>query len=226
MDETQSLSDNGSVVDRILRPPLAQQVADRIVEAIAAGVVRPGQRVTDSDIAARFGVSRNPVREAMKILEAQGIVVSNPHRSTHIVVFDQRKVDQIATARVAIEKVAFGEAAASYAADAGLLRELDRIVDSMVQSARQSDLIGVTKADLAFHRAVCLASRNEIILTLWETIARHMQISFNLELQRDTAPLEAIPGHHWLLRQALATGRRDEVEREIENHIMRLQRQR
>src|SRR5438309_11167006 len=90
MDETQSLSDNGSVVDRILRPPLAQQVADRIVDAIAAGVVRPGQRVTDSDIAARFGVSRNPVREAMKILGAQGIVVSNPHRSTHIVVFDQR----------------------------------------------------------------------------------------------------------------------------------------
>src|SRR6266404_5788763 len=209
MDEAQSPIDHGSAVDRILRPPLAQQVADRIVEAIAAGAVRSGQRVTDSDIAARFGVSRNPVREAMKILEAQGIVVSNPHRSTHIVVFDQSKVDQIATARVAIEKVAFGDAASASAADAGLLRELDRFIEAMEQSARQKDLIGVTRADLAFHRAVCLASRNEIILTLWERIARHMQISFNLELQRDTAPLEAIPGHHWMLRQALATGRRE-----------------
>jgi DNA-binding GntR family transcriptional regulator len=226
MNEAQTPTDNGPATDRILRPPLAQQVADRIVEAIASGAVQSGQRVTDSDIAARFGVSRNPVREAMKILEAQGIIVSNPHRSTRIVVFDQRKVDEIATARVAIEKVAFGEAAASYAADTGLLRELDRIVDAMTRSARQSDLIGVTKADLAFHRAVCVASRNEIILTLWETIARHMQISFNLELQRDTAPLEAIPGHHWALREALATGRREEVERKIEEHIMRLQRQR
>jgi len=69
MNEAQTPTDNGPATDRILRPPLAQQVADRIVEAIASGAVQSGQRVTDSDIAARFGVSRNPVREAMKILE-------------------------------------------------------------------------------------------------------------------------------------------------------------
>lgn len=215
----------GPVLDRILRPPLAQQVADRIVEAIAAGTIRPGQRVTDTEIAARFGVSRNPVREAMKILEAQGIVTSNPHRSTQVVVFDERKVAQIAAARVAIEKIAFGDAAAAYAADPALLRELDRLIDAMTQSARQQDLLGITRADLAFHRAVCVASRNEIILTLWETIARHMRISFNLELQRDNAPPGAIASHHRALRDALATGRREVVEREIEEHILRLQRQ-
>jgi DNA-binding GntR family transcriptional regulator len=225
IDEACFPEDGGPALERILRPPLAQQVADRIVEAIAAGAIRPGQRVTDSDLAARFGVSRNPVREAIKILEAQGIVVSNPHRSTHVVVFDQRKVDQIAIARVAIERVAFGDASSTYAADPGLLHELDRIIDNMEQSARRNDLMGISKADLAFHRAVCVASRNEIILTLWETIARHMQISFNMELHRDTEPPEAIPEHHRALRQALATGRRDKVEQEIENHILRLQRQ-
>src|SRR5262249_34551296 len=87
------------------------------------------------------------------------------------------------------------------------------------------DLMGISKADLAFHRAVCVASHNEIILTLWETIARHMRISFNLELHRDTEPPEAIPEHHRVLRRILATGRRDQVEQEIENHILRLQRQ-
>ena len=70
MDEARPTGAATAALDRILRPPLAQQVADRIVEAVAAGAIRPGQRVTDSDIAGRFGVSRNPVREAMKILEA------------------------------------------------------------------------------------------------------------------------------------------------------------
>lgn len=219
-------SQDGPVLSRLARTPLAQQVADEIVEAMAAGAIRPGQRVTDSDIARKLGVSRNPVREAMKILEAQGIIVSNPHRSTHVVAFDMSKVDQIASARVAIEKVAFGEAVQAYADDPGLIRELDRIIEAMEEAARRNDLNGITKADLAFHRAVCIASRNEIILTLWETIARHMRISFNLEIEEDTAPPEDIPSHHRALRDALARGDRSEVEREIENHILRLQRSR
>jgi DNA-binding GntR family transcriptional regulator len=214
------------VLGAILRPTLAQQVADLIVEAVAAGAIRPGERVTDSDIAQRLGVSRNPVREAMKMLEAQGIIVSNPHRSTHIVAFDRKKVEDIARARVAIEKIAFREAAAAYAADPRLLAELDHLIETMEQCARRKDLNGVTKADLAFHRAVCVASKNKIVLTLWETIARHMRISFNLEIQEDTAPPEEIPKHHRALRNVLAKGDGKQIEQEIERHILRLQRSR
>ncbi|MEX1204124.1 MAG: GntR family transcriptional regulator [Dongiaceae bacterium] len=220
------MSRSGAALSRLARTPLSQQVADEIVEAVAAGAIRPGQRVTDSDIALKLGVSRNPVREAMKILEAQGIIVSTPHRSTHVVAFDMSKVDQIANARVAIERIAFGEAASAYTDDPGLIRELDRIVEAMEEAALRNDLNGITKADLAFHRAVCVASRNEIILTLWETIARHMRISFNLEIEEDTAPPEDIPRHHRALRDALARGDRSEVEREIESHILRLRHSR
>ena len=189
-----------AVLSTILRPTLAQQVAEKIVEAVADGVIRPGERITDSDIAQRLGVSRNPVREAMKMLEAQGIIISSPQRSTHVVAFDRAKVEEIARVRVAIEKIAFGEAAAIYSGDPGLLAELDRIIETMEQCARWKDANGVTKADLAFHRAVCVASKNKIALTLWETTARHMRISFKLEIQEDTAPLDQIPEHHRALR--------------------------
>ena len=219
-------SQDGPVLSRLARTPLAQQVADGIIEAVAAGAIKPGERVTDTDIARELGVSRNPVREAMKMLEAQGIIVSTPHRSTHVVAFDRRKVDQLADARVAIEKVAFGEAAEACANDPELIQKLDRIIEAMEDAARRHDLNGITKADLAFHRTVCIASKNEIILTLWETIARHMRISFNLEIEEDTAPPEDIPRHHRALRDALARGDRSEVEYEIESHILRLRRSR
>jgi len=207
----------------IVRPTLAQRAADAIIEAIAAGSIEPGERLTDSDIANRLGVSRNPVREAMRILEAQGIIVSNPHRSVHVIDFDQRKIDQIAQARVAIEKIAFGQAAAAYGTNPELVAELDRIIERMEQCAQRQDLNGITREDLAFHRAVCRVSDNQIAMTLWETIARHMRISFNLEIHQDTSPRD-IPHHHHVLRDALARGNKSEVEREIEHHILRLQR--
>lgn len=210
-------------LSQLPRQPLPQQVADRIVEAVAAGAILPGERLTDSSIAKRLGVSRGPVREAMKILEAQGIIVSSPHRSTHVVDFGQQKVVQIARARVAIETAAFADAARAYAAKPERLAELDRILVQMEQCAAAGDLNGVTRADLAFHRAVVAVSGNEIFLTLWETIARHMRISFNLELQDDTVPVTEIPRHHRMLRDALARGDREAVEREIERHILRLQ---
>lgn len=212
-------------LSRLPRQPLPQQVADRIVEAVAAGALLPGERLTDSAIAKRLGVSRGPVREAMKILEAQGIIVSSPHRSTHVVDFGQDKIVQIARARVAIETAAFADAARAYAERPDRLAELDRLLLQMEQSAAAGDLNGVTRADLAFHRAVVAASGNEIFLTLWETIARHMRISFNLELQDDTVPVTEIPRHHRLLRDALARGDREEVEHAIQQHILRLQTQ-
>jgi DNA-binding GntR family transcriptional regulator len=208
------------------RHPLAQQAADRIVEAIAAGAIQPGERVTDTDIAQRLGVSRGPVREAVKILQAQGIMVSSPHRGARVAEFDKEKIDQIARARVAIERIAFGDALKTYSAEPKRLAELDRLVAAMEKGAREGDLDAITRADLEFHRAVCVASGNEIILTLWETIARHMRISFKLELQVDPSPPQDIARHHRMLRDALARGSAAEVEQEIENHILRLQRPR
>jgi DNA-binding GntR family transcriptional regulator len=227
MSEIQLATLASSVLDplsALARPTLAQQAADAIVEAIAANAIQPGERLTDTAIAQRLGVSRNPVREAMKILEAQGIVVSSPHRSVHVVAFDHKKIEQIAKVRVAIEKIAFAEATAAYASNPALLTELDQIIQQMDQQARLDDLNGVTKADLAFHRAVCTASRNQIVLTLWETIARHMRISFNLEIHQETARPKEVPEHHHHLRNVLATGVVSEVEKEIESHILRLQR--
>ena len=115
------------------------------VDAPLVGRALPGER------ACRAG--------AMKILEAQGIIVSNPRRSVHVVAFDHGKIEQIARVRVAIERIAFAEATAVYSSNPALLTELDQIIQQMEQQARLDDLNGVTTADLAFHRAVCTASR-------------------------------------------------------------------
>ena len=71
---------------------LADQVANSIVEGIANGAIAPGQKIIEVDLATQLQVSRAPVREALKILEAQGIVVGRPHRGVRVVDFDKSKI--------------------------------------------------------------------------------------------------------------------------------------
>lgn len=76
---------NSSVARSGGRPPnAADQVYDAIIQGLRTGVFVPGQNLVEPDLAARLGVSRGPVREGLKLLEAAGIVVWNPHRGASI----------------------------------------------------------------------------------------------------------------------------------------------
>jgi DNA-binding GntR family transcriptional regulator len=199
---------------------LADQVAGAIVEGIAAGVLQPGQKLVEAEIAQRLDVSRVPVREALKILETQGIVISRPRRGVRVAEFDDETARHVYAVRVALEKVAVRQLARTGAARVELGRALDPIIQQMESCLSQRDLLGVSKADLAFHRMICVASGNRIALTLWEALARHMLIVFQRELRADPDRAHIVDHHH-ALRQALVDDGVD-AEREIERHIMRL----
>jgi DNA-binding GntR family transcriptional regulator len=200
---------------------LADQVADSIVEGIATRAILPGQRIIEVELANRLRVSRVPVREALKILHAQGIVVSRPHHGVRVARFDDRKIVQIYEVRCCLEKIAVRDACRHRSAMPGLLSKLDAIIDQMERSLEQDDLIGVSKADLEFHHAICRASGNEIVITLWEALSRHMLIVFEQELLGD-AERAHIVDHHRGLRKAIEKLPPQKIAQEIESHIMRL----
>src|SRR5438876_287873 len=107
---------------------LAAQVADAIVDAIGAGTVAPGQRLVETDLARRLAVSRVPVREALKMLEAQGILVAAPHRGARVVEFDELKIDRICQVRVALERLALPDAIATFARQPQRLAVLEELI--------------------------------------------------------------------------------------------------
>ena len=76
-------------------PSLAEQGAEAIVGGIASGALVPGQRLVESELARTLQMSRVPLREALKILETQGIVESTPHRGTFIPPLDDVRIDQV-----------------------------------------------------------------------------------------------------------------------------------
>lgn len=205
-------------------PSLAEQAADVIVTGIYSGALKPGERLYETELAGRLRMSRVPLREALKILEAQGIVESTPHRGTRIALFGESKVDQICEARIALERIAIATAAPKFAADGGPAQSLDLIIGRMERAAQNLDWIEVSRADLDFHREICRLSGNEIVLTLWESLARHVFIVFGHEI-RDERDAAIMGPQHKVLRGLLVAGDIPALNFEIERHILRLRKQ-
>jgi DNA-binding GntR family transcriptional regulator len=204
-------------------PSLAEQAADAIVMGVSAGALKPGQRLVETEVAGLLQVSRVPLREALKILETQGIVESIPHRGTRIASFDETRVLQICEARIAIERIALSYAVPIYRADPALLSRLDRIIAVMARAAERMEWIEISKADLDFHREICRASGNSIVATLWEALARHVFIVFGHEI-RDERDAPIMAPQHRRLRDLISAGDLGTLNEEIETHIMRLRR--
>ena len=200
---------------------LSERVADSIVEGIASGAIRPEQRIIEGELAERLNVSRIPVREALKILSTQGIVIGRPYHGMRVATFDDDSIRQIYEVRCCFEKIAIRDARLQRAGFPGLLKKLDAIIDKMADCLKKGDLLGISKADLEFHQEICLASQNAIVITLWDALSRHMLIVFELELLGD-AERTHIVEHHRSLRRAIERSTPQDLSKEIENHIMRL----
>src|SRR5262245_39363978 len=114
---------------------LAAQVADVIADAIAFGSFAPGQRLVETELAGQAGVSRVPVREALKMLEAQGILIAVPHRGARVADFDEIKTDRICRARVALERLALPDAVAAIKRQPERLAGLEALIARMEQAA-------------------------------------------------------------------------------------------
>jgi DNA-binding GntR family transcriptional regulator len=192
-----------------------------MTDAIAGGAIESGERLVEIEIAARMGVSRVPRREALKLLEAQGIVEVLAHRGARVVPFDDARVDRVCEARVALDRLALGTAVPAFQADPARLATLDRLIDAMLLGARRQAWLEVSKVDLAFHRTVVEASGNDIVVKLWEALARHVLIAFGREVRSERAGPRLVE-QHARLRDLLAAADLSTLIGEIERHILRL----
>ena len=185
---------------------LAEAIADSVAEAIATGHLAPGERVIETGLAEKYGVSRVPVREALKVLATQGILVGGGHRGCRVASFAPEKIEQVFEVRLELETILLRDAVANWRRSGDGPGALDAVIETMRQAARADDLRGMLRADLEFHRAICRASDNEIAAALWNAIARHVLIIFNLARYRDVDLERALDQHLRL---------RDDIEAQI-----------
>lgn len=217
-----------------LRKPLwtslADNVANLIANAIATGHIAPGARIVETSLAERLGVSRVPIREALKVLHAQGILTGGGHRGYHVSTFGPEVTQQILEVRLMLESFLLRDAIANWRSGIEDIAALQIPIDDMKRAAKSDDIAASLMADLEFHRAIRDAARNSIVGTLWDTIARHVMIVFNFERYRDK-DLNAIAVQHeafraFIYEQVKKPSSLEKVNAALEDHILLIERKR
>jgi DNA-binding GntR family transcriptional regulator len=141
-------------------PPrsLAEDAADRIREEILGGGFQQGEHLVEAAIATQLNTSRGPVREAFKLLRAEGLLVEEPRRGTFVVRLDADDVREVYGLRGALESAAARSLARAH--DAQTIAELRSLATVIDEAASDGDARATAQADLAFHERLCELSGN------------------------------------------------------------------
>ncbi|MFB9688923.1 GntR family transcriptional regulator [Amycolatopsis plumensis] len=185
------------------RRGLADEVADRIRDAIFDGGYAPGSQLREVELAGALGVSRGPVREALLKLEREGLVRGEWHRGTTVTALSEVDVAELDSLRAALEQLAV----ALVVDRAPDLAEIDAVVARMDRAADEHEMV---RCDLAFHDAVYAAAGHRRLREAWEAIRSqvHLFLLTRIGLESE-GYLAGIPAEHRELAEALRAGNRD-----------------
>ncbi|MFC4337426.1 GntR family transcriptional regulator [Salininema proteolyticum] len=149
------------------------RVVERLRDEILDGVREPGSRLVERDLADQLGVSRVPVRDALKVLVAEGLVTPRPRTWAVVREFTPSDIADLIEVRSGLETLTFRLAAQRYTA-AGLER-LESVLAAEFAAAREGDGVAARRAAADFHEAVTELSGNRMLMELWRTMRSRLR---------------------------------------------------
>lgn len=184
-----------------------------ILAAIEGGTYRPGDRLVESELAERFGVSRTPVREALQRLETQAMLVRDG-RSLIVASLDHNQLAELYTVRAELEALA-GRLAARHATP-----EEVRVLAQMVEEDRQAkgDPEILARTNKRFHRQIHLASHNRYLVQQLDLVHRTMALMARTSLAAEGRSETALAEHARIV-DAIAAGDGAAADRTLRQHI-------
>ena len=203
---------------RTLQPrhSLSEQVATSIREAILEGSLRPGERLIELNLAETLGVSRGPIREAIRLLVAQGLLCHESHRGVVVPELTERRVRDVYGLRAAIETRAIHLIGLSPSETA--VGELTLVQQKLERAVSDGDRAGVANADLEFHETICQLSGNPRLHNLFQHYSVTIRMLFEFD-ERVYSSLQEIVTEHYPVLNAVEAGQYENAARLLRSHI-------
>ncbi len=196
--------------------PLRELVCESLREAIRTGLLRPGERLMEIQLAEELGVSRTPVREAIRKLDQEGFVVMMPRRGAYVANMSIRDVNEIFEIRTALESLSNGLAAERITGEE--LEELQTLLVQIGKYIEEDNMDKIVDTDIEFHELLYRVSRNSrlegIISNLREQLTRFRTLSMS-----HPGRLEATLEEHRAIVDAIAKGDVGAAQRAAEYHM-------
>jgi len=182
--------------------PLREIVFETLRDAIINQVLRPGERLMEIQLAEEMGVSRTPVREAIRKLELEGFVVMVPRRGVYVAGISMKDIHEVFEVRSALEALA-----ASLAAERITEEELEEMERRLVEEAKETEannLRSIVEIDTSFHDLLYKAARNERLVHFVNLLQEQLQRFRSASLARPGRGKIALEEHRKIV-EALAT---------------------
>ncbi|MCM3881380.1 MAG: GntR family transcriptional regulator [Vicinamibacterales bacterium] len=197
------------------RRVLREEIRDQLIDDILNDRLAPGDRIVETRIAQRFGVSQAPVREALRDLELFGFIVSSPFRGAIVREISVEDLVRLYPIRAVLEGLAAREAASRISESD--LRRLEKLIVTMRRTAARKDNRAAVQADFAFHVIIVEASGNALLRQIWERMA--LATTTFLTISKSHHSLGVIAERHVLVVQALRARDPETAEAAMRAHI-------
>ncbi len=204
---------------------LRDSVYKIIKQAIMTGELAPDERLMEIPIANKLGVSRTPVREAVKRLEKEQLVIINPRCGARVAAITDKDVTDALEVRLSVENMAVRLAVHCITPEQ--IARLRKYNESMAMAVRNNDISGISEADYSIHRIICESTGNNVLMTIMGILEEHV-IRFRVEDIRSTVDYAQLLQEHNELIAALE--QRDEdgaaivITKHISNQLGRIRR--
>lgn len=196
--------------------PLRDVVFENLREAILEGKVKPGQRLMEVQLAEQLGVSRTPVREAIRKLELEGLVVMLPRKGAYVANMSLKDIIDVLEIRASLEGLAASLASERISPED--IKKLENIAKDFEQSTNNSDVDTLLRKDVEFHECIFKATNNkklhQLITSLWEQVYR-----FRVTYISDYDSSVNIISEHKLILEAIKKGDTELAKKYATQHI-------
>ncbi len=207
--------------DALEAASLVELTVRRLRDDILSGALEPGTRIVEEQLTRRFGTSRAPLREALRLLGQQGLVDHLPRRGVRVASLSSRDIDELFTLRDVLEQ--FGVRCAlggDQPPDPEGLLAMDAAVDVMERATEAGDAAAQAAGHRAFHLALVALSGHRHLIDVYEPVILKLQLYMATNMRREATlrPAAEGPQRHRRLYAAVAGGDLATVLVELDHH--------
>lgn len=175
------------------------EIVKKLRTAIIDGQIPVGSHLNETEIAKQMAISRIPIREALRRLEQEGLVVRQPNRGVFVIKFTEKDVHEVFSLRANLESMAFEWAIPNLSAkDIGELREL---VANQEKAIREENYEELSRLDMRFHEYICIKANHSRLLKSWHEQHAQSQMLLNIRFRKmsEYTPETVIKDHERIL---------------------------
>ncbi len=195
---------------------LREHVVDVLHDAILSGDLRPGQPLVETELAAQLGVSRAPLREAMQILNSEGLVETIPRRGTRVRSLGRRDIVELYSLRGSLEALAIR--CIIEQSDPCDLRRLESISERMLRAANANNIRKLNELDHSFHDTLIAMSGHGLLQTTWNLVALRVRRVMTLRNMRNS-DIRLVAHSHVPILEAIRRRDAERATAAIQAHV-------